>query len=857
MSERSYTSSAVSYSAPYEEFLAAKVELEFSCGFQVPPSALSPVLKPHQADIVRWALAGGRRALFESFGLGKTVQELEILRLIQEREGGRSLIVCPLGVRGEFIRDARVLLDMEPPRFVRWSHDVDGDGVYITNYQSIRDGRLDPSMFNAVCLDEAAVLRSYGSLTYQRFLSLFESVQYRFVATATPAPNRYKELIHYAGMLGVMDTGAALTRFFQRDSEHANNLTLYPHKEREFYLWLNTWAIFLRSPADLGYDATGYDLPELSIHWHEVQADTVAHRTATRGGQGLLLPDVTLGVVGAARQKRATLADRVKVLMNLIEGFLVGVADPSMDQVVIWCDLNDEQRAIEKALGEAGLTYSSIYGSLDIDETERRIQCWRDHQTYALVGKPVMLGQGLNLQQANKCVYVGVTFKFADLIQSIHRIQRYGQTRPCEAHLIHADSEMSVVRTLKDKWAHHEELTKTMGDVVTEYGLDAAAVAEALRRSIGVERVEASGPGWTMVCNDTVPETASMATDSVDLIVTSIPFANHYEYTPAVEDFGHTKDNDHFWKQMDFLTPQLLRVLRPGRMYCCHVKDRILFGNVTGAGVPTVSPFHAEALMHARGHGFDFMGMITVVTDVVRENNQSYRLGWTENSKDGTKMGVGSPEYILLFRKPQSDRSRGYADVPVVKDKECYTRARWQIDAHAFWRCAGNRLLAPEDLEGLRAGERQALFTEWSRSSLYDYDCHIRIGESLDTVGKLSATHMSLAPASECPEVWADINRMRTLNSEQSRRAQVNHICPIQLELVDRLVERYSNPGDLVYDPFGGLGTVPRQALLAGRRGRAVELNPGYWADAVAYLKAAEHGVRSPTLFDLIEVEVA
>ena len=68
---------------------------------------------------------------------------------------------------------------------------------------------------------------------------------------------------------------------------------------------------------------------------------------------------------------------------------------------------------------------------------------------------------------------------------------------------------------------------------------------------------------------------------------------------------------------MDFLTPELLRILRPGRIYACHVKDRILFGNVTGAGAPTVSPFHAEALFHGKKHGFDYMGMITVVTDVV------------------------------------------------------------------------------------------------------------------------------------------------------------------------------------------------------------------------------------------------
>ncbi|WP_373294725.1 DNA methyltransferase [Dactylosporangium sucinum] len=452
--------------------------------------------------------------------------------------------------------------------------------------------------------------------------------------------------------------------------------------------------------------------------------------------------------------------------------------------MIIWCDLNDEQRAIERALDERGLTYSSIYGALSVEEVERRLQEWRDRRTYALIGKPVMLGQGMNLQQCNTAVFVGITFKFNDLIQAVHRIQRFGQTRPCAAHLIYAESEREVVRTLQAKWAQHDELTARMTQVIRRHGLDTASITAALTRSIGVDRAEASGDGWFVANNDCVLETRGMADNSIDLIVTSIPFANHYEYTPAVEDFGHTDDNDHFWAQMDHLTPELLRILRPGRIYACHVKDRILFGNVTGAGIPTVSPFHAEAIFHARRHGFDYMGMITVVTDVVRENNQTYRLGWTEQCKDGTKMGVGSPEYILLFHKPQTDRTKGYADVPVVKDKASYTRARWQVDAHAFWRSSGNRTLTPEELAALPADQMSRLFTDQTLREVYDYEHHIATGEALERKGALPATFMSLAPGSHHPDVWHDVNRMLTLNTEQSRRAQAMHVCLARDSLV-------------------------------------------------------------------------
>lgn len=117
------------------------------------------------------------------------------------------------------------------------------------------------------------MLRSFGSKTYQTFLDKFQGVKYKLVATATPDPNKYKELIHYSGFLEVMDSGQALTRFFQRDSTKANNLTLYPHKETEFWMWVSTWALFLSKPSDLGFDDTGYDLPEIDLRYHRIGAN--------------------------------------------------------------------------------------------------------------------------------------------------------------------------------------------------------------------------------------------------------------------------------------------------------------------------------------------------------------------------------------------------------------------------------------------------------------------------------------------------------------------------------------------------------------------------------------------------------
>jgi DNA modification methylase len=836
----------------YEEFIARKVDFQRTFGFDVADDDVHPILLPHQRDVVRWAVLGGRRAIFAAFGLGKSVMQLETVRLAREQYSiengpGRALIVCPLGVRQEFRRDAEML--GIPTRFVRRTDeldpvDVDDATIYLTNYESIRDGRLDPTEFVCISLDEAAVLRGFGTKTFHEFTRLMANVPLRYVATATPSPNRYKELIHYAGFLGIMDTGQALTRFFKRDSTKANKLTLHPHKEQEFWLWLASWSVFLQRPSDLGYSDDGYDLPEMELVFHEIEIDALANLSFETQGQGVLVRDPDgLGVIGASKEKRSTLDARIAMAAEIVAG------SPD-DHFILWHDLEDERRSLKRAIPEA----VEVFGSQDLDEREQRIIDFSEGRSRILATKPVLSGSGCNFQRhCHRAVFVGVGFKFNDFIQAVHRIHRFMQTERVRIDIIHADTERGVVASLMRKWEQHKELTATMSDLIQQHGLSQQALTAALERGIGVDRVEAAGVGWTAVNNDCVKEAQRLATDSVGLVVTSIPFSNHYEYSPNYNDFGHTDNNDHFWAQMDYLTGELLRVLAPGRLYCCHVKDRVLFGNVTGKGTGTISPFHAEAIMHGIRHGFDYMGMITVVTDVVRENNQTYRLGWTKVKKDATSMGVGSPEYILLFRKPQTDRSAGWADTPVTHTTDDYSLARWQIDAHAFWRSNGNRPITGADLEGLPVPAVHRMFAEATANGIYDWEAHVSIGDDFAGRGRLPTTFMLLAPGSSDPDVWSDVNRMLTLNTTQAQKGMEQHICPLQFDIVDRLITRFSNPDDLVFDPFGGLMTVPNRAIRLGRRGYASELNPTYWADGVKHLQAAERQLNMPSLFDLLD----
>lgn len=846
----------------YLDFLKSKVAMATKEGVADHAEIeVNPALLPHQQAAVRWAIAGGRRAIFAAFGLGKTIMQLEVLRVMTERVNGRGLIVCPLGVRQEFVRDSHQILGWStPPKFIRSIAEASDTGIYLTNYETIRDGKMDPRLFQVASLDEASVLRGFGGTkTFREFMALFagdrktlnqrdrsDGVRYRFVATATPSPNDYIELLAYAAFLGIMDVGGAKTRFFKRDSTKADKLTIHPHKVDEFWMWVASWALFIQKPSDLGFSDEGYSLPPLDVRWHEVATD---HSNAghERDGQGRMFKNAAIGVSDAAREKRESLPARIEKLMEIR-------AEEPDEHRIIWHDLEVERAAIEGAVPSS----VSVYGSQDLDEREQAIIDFSDGKFQELAAKPVLAGSGCNFQRhCARAVFLGIGFKFNDFIQAIHRIQRFLQERPVRIDLIYTEAERDVKRALERKWVQHNEMVRRMAEIIKEYGLSEAAMAQSLTRAIGVERVEIIGDGYKLVNNDCVKETADMPDNSVGLILTSIPFSTQYEYSPNYADFGHNDNNEKFFKQMDYLTPNLLRVLKPGRICAIHVKDRIVPSGMTGLGFQVVYPFHARCIEHYTRHGFGYMGMKTIVTDVVRENNQTYRLGWTEQCKDGTKMGVGMPEYLLLFRKPPTDPSNSYADEPVVKRKADYTRARWQTDAHGFSRSSGNRLLTPEELAEMPHDVIFRWFREYSLSHVYDFEHHVKLGEALEAKGILPVTFMLLQPPSSNPDVWTDITRMLTLNGAQSAKGREMHLCPMQFDLADRAIAQYSMPGETVLDPFGGLMTVPYRAIKLKRFGIGLELSPSYFVDGAAYCHAMSREMAMPDLFDTLEEKAA
>lgn len=937
----------------YEDFLKSKIRLAQPDGFECNLSEISQALKPHNKLMVKWLVEGGRRACFASFGLHKTVTQLETLRIVLSKTGGRALIIAPLGVRQEFTKDAINILGWESgPKFIRSIEEAGETGIYITNYETVRDGKLDPRLFSVASLDEASILRGLGgSKTFREFMRLFtgdegvngnrrgtETVPYRFVATATPSPNDYIELLAYADFLGIMDVSQAKTRFFKRDSTKADKLTIYSHKEEEFWLWVASWALFVSKPSDLtgdGKDDEGYILPPLDVRWHEIPSDHSKAGTE-KNGQYKLIAETAIGLEGSAKEKRRSLLQRVQKIHELYnddffikpsaetledkvidtafrhvanlyplrklkegrswgEAFGIGGAshpvswngnakgityteDNNLQKIsikqikqradkykvnhaILWHDLEDERRLIEKLFPNC----KSVFGSQKLEVREEIVMDFSSGQLQILAAKPSMLGSGTNLQKyCSWAIYSGIGFKFNDFIQSIHRLLRFGQNGTVRIDLIYTEAERQIRKQLERKWQQHNIMVQKMIEIVKKYGLSQAAMAQLLTRKMGVERVKVKGKNYTWVNNDNIKELPLMESNSIGLILTSIPFATQYEYSPNYADYGHSESNEEFFKQMDYSTPEALRVLMPGRICAVHVKDRIVPGGINGLGFQTVYPFHMDVISHYRKHGFAYIGMKTIVTDVVRENNQTYRLGWTEQCKDGSKMGVGMPEYLLLFRKTPTDTSNAYADIPVLKEKreynkqdknwsKGYSRARWQMDAHGFTRSSGDRLLKPDEVAKLEADAIFKLFKTHTLTEVWNFEQVVTIAENLEAHGKLPSGFMLLQPQSWSDDVWADITRMNTLNGSQWSLGREMHVCPFQIDIVERVIEQMSNPGDVVLDYFGGLGTVPLVAVQKGRIGYGIELNPIYWADGANYLKTEELKQSVPTLFDLLE----
>ena len=834
----------------YIEFLEDKIIVAENYGFNPVPNI--DLLFPHQNDIVNWCIDGGRRAIFASFGLGKTFMQLSIARQCILKTNKPFLIALPLGVVGEFKRDNETLNNGYEIEYITDTSIISKyePKIYITNYERIRKGDINPEMFGGVSFDEASILRNLKTETTNYVLKYFTKIPYRFVATATPTPNDYIEILNYAVFLGVVDRGHALTRFFQRDSTKAGNLTLYENKKDEFWKWVSTWAIFINKPSDLGYDDNGYDLPELDFKEVEVFNGKELNQVEDNG-QITLIKKTPKGLSEQSKEKASSIELRCKKSVQ------IALENHPNENIIFWHHRESERDCLEKLLKEklfeAPMQFKSVYGSQKNEIKEKLLMDFSNGKFQYLLTKPQIAGSGCNFQKhCHVNIFVGIDDKFNDFIQAMHRTHRFGQNEKVICYAIYTQNEHNTLKNIKRKWRQHIELQTEMINIVRYYGLNTDKIKSDMKRQLFNGGKEIKIGLATAVNGDTVIETKKLTDNSQGQIVTSIPFGDHYEYSDNYNCFGHNESNNGFWKQMDFLIPELHRVLKPGRVACIHVKDRIRYSYQNGAGFTTIEDFASETSRAFQKHGFWLIGKITVTTDVVRENNQTYRLGWSEQCKDASKMGVGLPEYIYLFRKAPTSQDNAYADEPVYKDKIEYEIDRWQLDAHAYWRSSGDRFMSFEELQ---KHDMKRVYNRWKEhqaQNVYDFRDHLQSCKYLEELDKLSRLFMTLPTISNNDLVWTDINRMNTLNANQANKKKEKHICPLQLDIIERLINRFSMKGDSVFDPFGGLLSTCYISSKLGRKSRAHELKTQYFEDGLFHLKALEYKLSVPTLFDVV-----
>lgn len=426
----------------YAEFLKAKSLSTPPVGFDINHRQIKLDLFPFQEDIVKWALRRGRAAIFADCGMGKTAMQLEWAAQVVQKTKGRVLILAPLAVAQQTVREAAKFGLSTPIEYNRGTFDV-GKGITVTNYEMME--HFDLSAFTGVVLDESSILKAYDGKMRNQIINAFKHTQYRLACTATPAPNDFMELGNHSEFLGVMNRPEMLSMFFVHDGGETQTWRLKGHAQDVFWKWVCSWAVMIRKPSDLGYSDDRFILPPLHMHHHEVEAD---QSQAVQAGMLFAMEARTLSERRSAR--RASLDARVAKAAEL--------ANSNAEQWLVWCDLNDEGHALEKAINGC----IQVEGSDSHEDKENALLGFISGEHRVLVSKGAIYGLGVNLQNCHNTIFVGITDSWERYYQTIRRNWRFGQKHPVHCHIITSMLEGAVVKNIERKEADAARMSEAM-----------------------------------------------------------------------------------------------------------------------------------------------------------------------------------------------------------------------------------------------------------------------------------------------------------------------------------------------------------------------------------------------------------
>ena len=693
--------------------------------------------------IVQWALRKGKAAIFADTGLGKTAMQCEWAKQVQNHTGGRVLILAPLCVSLQTVREGKKFgVDI---RYLR--EDDYNDGIIITNYEMLE--HFDFSRLDAIILDESSILKSQDGKTRKRILELSQRIPYRLSCTATPSPNDFMELGNQCEFLGIMSSTEMLAMFFTHDGGETSKWRLKGHAKTRFWEWMASWSVCIRKPSDLGFDDSRYDMPPLNIVTHITQAK----------------PSGTIFAMPAE-----TLTERIKARKNSVEERVDACADLincSDESWLVWCNLNAESDLLEQRIDKS----KAVTGSDPITKKEETISSFIGGSLPILISKASITGFGLNLQHCHNMAFVGITDSFEDYYQAIRRCYRFGQSQPVNVHLFLSDAEILILENLKRKEEQHLEMSRqmieSMGDLMKKEIMGTEIEKTEYERDI------CCGPGFEIHLSDCVDLASEIPSDSIDYTIFSPPFGSLYTYSNSDYDMGNVKNDDEFFKQFSFLVKELYRITRPGRLLSFHCMNLPM--SKQNHGEIGIRDFRGDLIRLFVENGFIYHSEVVIWKDPVIAMQRTKALGllYKQIKKDAAMSRQGIPDYLITMRKPGVNRK------PVTHDPGEFPVEMWQ------------RYASP---------------------------------------------------------VWMDINPSKTLNRDGAREDDdERHICPLQLEVIERAIDLWTAPDDLVFSPFTGIGSEGYVAIQRGRRFIGAELKRSYWEVAIKNLNQAHK--KSPKLF--------
>lgn len=403
----------------------------------------------HQVHGVEFALRAGCAALFYDTGLGKTAMALSWAHQVIRHTNKPVLMLAPLAVGPQHVREAaRLGIDAQ---VIREGAEVTMPRVYVLNYDRL--DKVDPSNFGGVILDESSILKSFTGITTRKLIEAFARVPFRLACTATPAPNDHTELGTHAEFLSVMRRDEMLPIWFIHDSADTGTWRIKGHAQDDFWRWVASWARCVSKPSDLGFDDSGFVLPELVTHRHEVIADVSQDTGAEKDGQSRLFRIPEMSATSVHREKRMTQSARADVICEKVMA-------ESSEPWIVWCETNDEADALIERLPKDCTV--EVRGQHSADEKERRLIAFSQGDARIIITKPSIAGFGLNWQRCARQAFIGLSFSYESYYQAVRRSWRFGQKRPVHVHIACADTEWTIYETVTRKAEDHGAMKRAM-----------------------------------------------------------------------------------------------------------------------------------------------------------------------------------------------------------------------------------------------------------------------------------------------------------------------------------------------------------------------------------------------------------